>query len=399
MLGTFTTENSMNSLTQKTLTKRILASSLLATMALVSGAEAANIADTAVKFSGYIKVDAMYTDYSNGEGIGPLRDIYVPSLVQTGATDDNLGGRFDAHAKQSRFRFTTNTPVDGEDVIIGVFELDFLLTSGGDERVANSYTPRMRHAYFKYNNWLVGQTWSTIMDLGALVESVDFIGTTDGVAFTRQPQIRYSNNGFEVALENPETTVGTSETGRITTDDNSVPDLIGTYTMRTSWGHIKVGGILRQLAYETQGENYSDIGLALSLSSRINFSNGDDIRIQAASGSGIGRYVGVNAANGAFLDDEGNFDAVDATAITLAYRHLWTERARTNFIFSALDVDTVSGMVGSRTNDVYSTRINYIYNITKPLSVGLEYTYAKRETVDGFDGDMSRIQAMAKYAF
>ncbi|AGP79992.1 hypothetical protein I633_22921 (plasmid) [Alteromonas mediterranea 615] len=24
--------------------------------------------------------------------------------------------------------------------------------------------------------------------------------------------------------------------------------------------------------------------------------------------------------------------------------------------------------------------INYIYNITKPLSVGLEYTYAKRET-------------------
>ena len=128
-------------------------------------------------------------------------------------------------------------------------------------------------------------------------------------------------------------------------------------------------------------------------------SNGDDIRIQVASGSGLGRYVGVNAANGAFLDDEGNFDAIDATAVTVAYRHLWSESARTNLIFSSLDVDTVEGMMGSRTHDVYSTRINYIYNITKPLSVGLEYTYAKRETVDGFDGDMSRIQAMAKYAF
>ena len=120
-----------------------------------------------------------------------------------------------------------------------------------------------------------------------MVESVDFIGTTDGVAFTRQPQIRYSNNGFEVALENPETTVGTTTTAQITTDDNSVPDLIGTYTMKASWGHVKVGGILRQLAYETQGEDYSDTGIALSLSSRINLSNGDDIRIQVASGSGF----------------------------------------------------------------------------------------------------------------
>lgn len=389
----------MNTLQQKTLIKPLLASSLTVGLALATGAEAANLADTEVKFSGYIKVDAMYSDYSNGEGVGPGRDIYVPSLVQTGATDDGLGGRFDAHAKQSRFRFTTNTPVDGEDVITGVFEFDFLLTSGGDERVSNSYTPRMRHAYLKYNNWLIGQTWSTIMDLGALVESVDFIGTTDGVAFTRQPQIRYSNNGFEVALENPETTVGTTTTAQTTTDDNSVPDLIGTYTMKASWGHVKVGGILRQLAYETQGEDYSDTGIALSLSSRINLSNGDDIRIQVASGSGLGRYVGVNAANGAFLDDEGNFDAIDATAVTVAYRHLWSESARTNLIFSSLDVDTVEGMVGSRTHDVYSARVNYIYNITKPLSVGLEYTYAKRETVDGFDGDMSRVQAMAKYAF
>ena len=149
----------MNTLKQKTLIKRLLALSLSVGLALATGAEAANLTDTKVKFSGYIKVDAMYSDYSNGEGVGPGRDIYVPSLVQTGATDDGIGGRFDAHAKQSRFRFTTNTPLDGEDVITGVLEFDFLLTSDGDERVSNSYTPRMRHAYLKYNNWLIGQTW------------------------------------------------------------------------------------------------------------------------------------------------------------------------------------------------------------------------------------------------
>ena len=289
--------------------------------------------------------------------------------------------------------------MNDEDAITGVIEFDFLLTSDGNERVSNSYVPRLRHAFIKYKEWLIGQTWSTIMDLRSLVESVDFIGTTDGVAFARQSQIRYTSNGFEVALENPETTVGTTSAAQITTDDNSVPDLILTYTKNTDWGHFKVGGLFRQLAYETGGQDYSDTGIGISVSSRIKFGNGDDIRIQVASGSGLGRYVGVNAANGVFLDDEGNFDAIDVTAITLAYRHLWSENARTNIIYSSLDVDTVEGMLGSRTNDVFSTRINYIYNFSKPFSVGAEYTYAKRETADGYDGDMSRFQVMAKYAF
>ena len=346
--------------TIKPLSCSMLVALLGSGLACQSSASAANLAGTDVKFSGYIKVDAMYSDYSNGEGIGPGRDIYVPSLVQTGAQDDNLGGRFDAHAKQSRFRFTTNTPVNDTNSVTGVIEFDFLLTSGGNERVSNSYVPRLRHAFLKYNNWMVGQTWSTIMDLGSLVDSVDFIGTTD---------------------------------------DNSVPDLVVTYTMKTGWGHVKVGGLLRQLAYETNENEYSDTSASISVSSRINIGNGDDIRIQLASGAGIGRYVGVNAANGAFLDDAGNFEAIDATALTVAYRHVWNENARSNIIYSSLDVDTVEGMVASRTNDVYSMRLNYIYSINKALSTGIEYTYAKRETVDGYDGDMNRLQVMAKYTF
>ena len=385
--------------TIKPLSCSMLVALLGSGLACQSSASAANLAGTDVKFSGYIKVDAMYSDYSNGEGIGPGRDIYVPSLVQTGAQDDNLGGRFDAHAKQSRFRFTTNTPVNDTDSVTGVIEFDFLLTSGGNERVSNSYVPRLRHAFLKYNNWMVGQTWSTIMDLGSLVDSVDFIGTTDGVAFARQTQVRYTANGFEVALENQETTVGTTSAAQITTDDNSVPDLVLTYTMKTGWGHVKVGGLLRQLAYETNENEYSDTSASISVSSRINVGNGDDIRIQLASGAGIGRYVGVNAANGAFLDDAGNFEAIDATALTVAYRHVWNENARSNIIYSSLDVDTVEGMVASRTNDVYSMRLNYIYSINKALSTGIEYTYAKRETVDGYDGDMNRLQVMAKYTF
>lgn len=46
--------------------------------------------------------------------------------------------------------------VDGEDVIIGVFEFDFLLIFGGDEWVSNFYMLCMWYVYLKYNNWLIG---------------------------------------------------------------------------------------------------------------------------------------------------------------------------------------------------------------------------------------------------
>ena len=85
--------------------------------------------------------------------------------------------------------------------------MDFLLPPGGNERVSNSYNPRLRHAFFTYGKWLFGQTWSTFQDVGALPESVDFLAASDGIVFERQPMVRYSSAGWQFAIENPETTI------------------------------------------------------------------------------------------------------------------------------------------------------------------------------------------------
>ena len=89
------------------------------------------------------------------------------------------------HAKETRLGVATKTDADGH-MLKTYIEMDFSVTSGGDERISNSYSPRMRHAFLSYDNWLFGQTWSTFMNVGTLPETLDFIGNTDGAVFVRQ---------------------------------------------------------------------------------------------------------------------------------------------------------------------------------------------------------------------
>jgi hypothetical protein len=58
-------------------------------------------------------------------------------------------------------------------------------TGTGDQRITNGYSPEIRHAFMSYDGWTLGQTWSTFMDVNALPDSIDFIGTTDGTVFVK----------------------------------------------------------------------------------------------------------------------------------------------------------------------------------------------------------------------
>ena len=382
--------------------KKLSASVVLACTALSGAAQAEMLAGTDVKFSGYIKLDAMVSDYSEGSlGAQNLnRDFYIPSLTPVSGFEEDA--HFDSHARQSRFRFTTTTDTAEGDKIIGVLEFDFLVTNNGNERISNSYTPRMRHAFLKYKNWTVGQTWSTFMDVGVLPETVDFIGVTDATIFDRQPLVRYTSGSWEFALENPETTVTPNGGGaRIVADDNTVPDFVARYTSKQDWGYIKVAGLLRQIAYENGADiDGQESAWGISVTSKINFDNGDDIRIILNGGSGLGRYIGLNAANGAVITPDGDLEAIDSMGYAISYRHLWNSQMRSSLTFSALDIDNDSALTGtSVTESTYSTRVNLMYSPTKAITIGAEYAFAHREVESGLEGDMNRFQVMAKYAF
>ena len=128
---------------------------------------------------------------------------------------------FDMHAKESRINFKTTHNLDNGAKMTTFVEMDFLASGKGNERVSNSYSPRLRHAFFTYNKWLFGQTWMTFFNVGALPENLDFVGPAESTIFGRQTMVRYTSGSWQFAAENPETTITPYGGGaRIVADDS-----------------------------------------------------------------------------------------------------------------------------------------------------------------------------------
>ena len=184
--------------------KRIL---IVLTIALTANLSAQDNegSTTEFKFGGYIKADFLNSWYMNGDvgETSPLRDFHLPSQIPVGPTDEHFD--LDYHVKETRFNFDVKTQILGKD-IHGFIEMDFLMSKAGDEKVSNSFNPRLRHAYFEWDRMLAGQTWSTFMVV-VVPDEIDFAGAMDGLVFIRQPQVRYKAGKWWFAVENPESTI------------------------------------------------------------------------------------------------------------------------------------------------------------------------------------------------
>ncbi|KXS36381.1 MULTISPECIES: DcaP family trimeric outer membrane transporter [Idiomarina] len=373
--------------------------------ALGTASISAQAADTDVSFGGYVKLDLMVSDYTDGQAPASgsiARQQYIPSLTPVGGNGDDMVTDFSA--RESRFFLSTKTKLDNGEVLTGHVEMDFQLTPDGDQRISNSYNPRLRHAFIKYKNWTFGQTWSNFQDLNILGESVDFIGVTDGIVFNRQAQIRYTSGGFSVSIENPETTVTdtiANGNGRIVSSDGFMPDVTLKYSGKSDNLTWQASTLLRQLTYDVNGDgdDETEFGYGVSLGAKYSFGM-DDIRASITTGSGLGRYLALNQWNGAVINGNGDLEAIDSTGISFAYRHFWTDKIRSNVIYSRGWADNPEAWVGGSSTK-YSQRLafNVMYSAASNLTFGAEISKAQRETEAGFDGDLNRLQFMAKYAF
>ena len=345
---------------------------------------------TEFSFSGFIKHDMMVSRYSGGSiapgSIG--RDFYVPATIPVGG--DASPTDFDTHIRESRFSFNVLRPGDN---LRAYLEFDFSAKTGGDERLTNATSPSLRHAFVSWNDLLVGETWSTFFNVGALPENLDFVGPAEGTIFIRQPQIRYTRGPWQFAAENPETTVTPfGGGGRLVTDTANLPDLVVRYNHSADWGQVTLAALGRQLGIDGPAGTKREVGVALSLSGKFNI-GADDLRWMVSGGPGIGRYLGLNTSNGAVLDAGGDLDAIDAYGGFVSYRHLWSERWRSNFTLSAFRADNDTDLTGlAVTRSAESAHANLIYQATPHLRFGMGYIHARREIESGADGDLNRLQ-------
>lgn len=269
--------------------------------------------------------------------------------------------------------------------------------------MSNSFSPRLRQAFITYDNWLFGQAWSTFQNVGALPDSLDFIGVTPGTVFDRQPQIRWTNGGLQLAAEQPETAVTTSTGARVLAGDDQLPDFVARYNWNGDWGSISTAGILRQLHVskdDLNGVDDSAMAYGLSVSGKINVGERDDFRFMATAGDGLGRYIGINIVNDAAIDANGMLDPIFTYSGFAAYRHYWTDKVRSTVAGSYFKADNpvllTSNLV---TDESWNALANIIWNPVSPLDIGIELMYAERTLEDGRSGNLQRIQFSTRYNF
>ncbi|MES2489242.1 MAG: DcaP family trimeric outer membrane transporter [Pseudomonadota bacterium] len=388
-------------------TNRLIAGAIGAVIlaAPLASAFAADVPDIKLTWGGYIKIDVLasrFSDAAVAQGSG--RDFYVPNAVPVALPGAESGHTYlDSHAKETRLFFKADSVI--QDHKIGAYvEMDFLVNPGaGNETVTNAYNPGLRRAYITFDNLLVGQDWSTFQNLGALPEGLDFIGPTEGTTFVRQPMIRYTWNNLQVALENPETTVAANAGATFAnTDDNSIPDLVLRYNLKTSSaGDYAFAVLARQLADRgtVGGARATSTGFGGTLSGKIPVFGTDDVRFMVSGGSGIGRYLAINTVGDAVLDGAGDLQRLKVVNAFVAYHHAWNEQWRSNFTVSALKASSNANLGGAATERAQSASVNLLYSPVPKLTFGTEMRYAKRTTMADNDGTLSRLQFSAKYAF
>ena len=360
-------------------------------------------------YGGFIKLDAMVTDTSDGriaDGSSG-RMFYVPSTIPVGGPAADGGDPYtDFHAQFSRFWLSADHVTEGGDKLKGYVEMDFFgggsNALAGNEIATNTYAVTLRQAYVSWNKWLAGQTWSNFQDTAALPDAVDFVGVTDGTVFVRQAQVRYTSGPWSVALENPNTTLqayapnAATAGARTTTGDNNVPDLTARYNMKGDWGHFSVAGMLRQFK---SGDN-TDSGGAVSVSGKFNFGSSDDLRYMANYGSGIGRYMAFGLGSDVMQDAGGDIEALNGWGGFVAWRQVVNPRLRGNLMYSAAAFDNDVALVGwGVTERSQSYRANLIYTPLPKLDIGAEIGWGQRELEDAREGDIKRFQTHVKYSF
>jgi hypothetical protein len=381
---------------------RLAGGTALALLAVSGTAIADNHAGTTYKFGGYAKFDAMFSDYSNATPAGDslMRQFYVPTGISTSGDSDDITADF--QARETRLNFRADTTTEGGNKITAFVEMDFFTTTNGNEVVSNSRSPRLRHAFLKFNKWTFGQTWSTFQDVGALPEALDFVGPAESTTFIRQSMIRYTTGNLELALENPQTFVSGG-----TRDLSTVPDLIARYTFKMDGGgYVKVAGLARNLKIQETGVSSSQetaTGWGVSVSTKIPFGEGSDIRAMVNYGDGIGRYVGLGFVLDGYVDPQtGDIETAESLSYFVALRTVWNSDWRSNIMYGTNSIDYTNDAapgVSDFNDSASSIHVNLIRTVMPKLDVGAEIIWAERERVSGADGDFTRFQLSAKYAF
>jgi len=368
---------------------------------------------TRFRYGGYVQLDALASEYSDGQPGSLMEDIFVPAdiPVAPAGVDADPYRSTNMHAKTSRFFFDTQTTTDA-GVLSSKIELDFIASAQGDERVTNSFASRIRLAYVDWEyapgqQLRAGQDWSTFVNTAALPDLIDLVGPV-GVAFDRQALLRWTSGPFQLALENETSVISAQDGDRLVEEGQLMPDIVARYNGESGDLRWSLSAIGRRLNYSDRASSAvetredSEFGYGLSLAGKW-YLGRDDLRFMVNYGDALGRYMGLNAFNDAYIDNDGDLATTTQWGGYLAYRHYWNDQWRSNLSVSVAESDNPGvgeyALAEELARSYRTFHVNLNYLPAPDMQLGTELILGTKELESGRSGDLLRLQFGAKFAF
>jgi len=363
----------------------------------------------ASKFGGFVRLGVV-------DSLDPIgsTDRFVTGTIPV--SDDNLGVPFNEgfviSAKRSRLNWDMRL-----DSSVGQFrafvEGDFAGSTGSSDVL------RLRHAYGQYNRFLLGQTWSTLMDIGAIPEDVDFEGLNAQIN-VRQPELRWTKGlgndiPFALAFEDP----GPSITGG--SGISRFPDTIARVSKIRDWGHLHLGVIFRNIVgipvdadgNEISTESTSTFGWGATFSGHVavkRWDRRDNLKFQLNAGDGLGRYINDLGTVGGFdaiFDPEGqDLDTIGVFGGYGAFQHWWKRNplglfkaVRSTFVYGYVYVDQLDSMPDNFYRSTQRASGNFLWSPIAEIDLGVEFLWGSRTNQDRKRATAKQFQFVATFRF
>ena len=340
--------------------------------------------ETSIRVYGYAEAHVIHDAGRSGPSDNSTDLMFQPVGSEV-ANNPALGlkGKTKLTAQTSRFGFETSTPTS-QGTFATKLEADFYSYGSG-----NRNRLRLRHAYGEYAGFLVGQTWSTFMDLDNLPETVDFNGPI-GAPFSRRTMIRYTYGdaraGYKLtaAIEDPEDQFGGGSA------HERMPQIVLRADKSFDWGAVNV----RALAHEKRSLTATKRGYGVGIGGNFKITDKDLLMGQFTAVDGdIDQLYG---SNGYAIDGNGAITFDKNQGLVVGYAKTFSDQLRGTVALGMNQGKTAQAVDNKRLQQWF---FNLIYSPIKNVELGGELILGERQTFSGEKGVMQRIDLMGRYSF
>ena len=303
----------------------------------------------------------------------------------------------------SQIRISSTTPVS-EGRLNTMVSMDF----NGE---VDKPEPRLRVVYGEFVSddlgfgILAGQTYSTMLDLRAVPETLDFAGPA-GLWQTRQPLLRFTKSVAEgliteVALETPENASYLGADKRTRWPDLTVA---GTWLVGGEYiKHVRLAGLARDLRAEgTNGSTDSALGWAVTGSATLGLpflGPKDNFKFTLHYGDGYGTQLKGGPKEGVFNTGNSELETIGIVGSFGGIQHFWSDQFRTNLVYGFVNSDNPGFVSGDTFDNTQYAAVDLIWAPFKKTAFGAEYLWGQRENEDGASGTASRFLFSSRFDF